>query len=289
MASFGLSQALGLIAGSPLAKAGSVIAEKLPVTKSMGLGGIGGLLSQVMQDGNLSSIMQNPVAAIAGQVQAQVQGAVAQVQATLGGAGAGLVSALSGAGGIGEAVGALKAAGDHLSGLGADPQGFFDLLAHGNMVGMLGDGAPAAMGYARAAGPVTSAPVLAQTQAIIDDTVRWAVAGTLAPDAAAALIQQQADTLRAIVADSADAIARGQAAAPLLGIASAVGGALAVPSWGQATPMQSVLATLVRPQARAVMDAAVQASLGAGAGAHADVRAPLPLLAALLKKIRGEA
>ncbi|MCJ2031295.1 hypothetical protein MKK50_18170 [Methylobacterium sp. J-043] len=186
MAGFGLSQALGLIAGSPLAKAGSVIAEKLPVTKSMGLGGIGGLLSQVMQDGNLSSIMQNPVAAIAGQVQAQVQGAVAQVQAALGGAGAGLVNALSGAGGIGEAVGALKAAGDHLSGLGADPQGFFDLVAHGNMAGMLGDGAPPAMSYARAAGPVTSAPTLAETQALIDDTVQQSISGALDPDAAAA-------------------------------------------------------------------------------------------------------
>lgn len=287
MTGFGLSQALGLIAGSPLSKAGSVIAEKLPVTKSMGLGGIGGMLSQVLNDGNLSSIMQNPAAAIAGQVQAQVQGAVAQVQAALGGAGAGLVSALSGAGGISEAVGALKAAGDHLSGLGADPQGFFDLVAHGNMAGMLGDGAPPVMSYARAAGPVTSAPALAETQALIDDTVQRAVAGTLGPDEAAAIIRQRAAMIQGIVTDSATALAAGQAAAPLLGIASAAGGALAVPSWALATPIQGVLATLVQPQARAAMDAAVQASLGAGVGAHNGVAEPLSVLSALLRKIRG--
>lgn len=289
MAGFGLSQALGLIAGSPLSKAGSVIAEKLPVTKSMGLGGIGGMLSQVLNDGNLSSIMQNPAAAIAGQVQAQVQGAVAQVQATLGGAGAGLVSALSGAGGIGEAVGALKAAGDHLSGLGADPQGFFDLVAHGNMAGMLGADAPSAMSYDRAAAPITSGPVLADARSLIDDTVQQAVAGTLSPDAAAAIIRDRAEVLRAITADSADAIARGQAAAPLLGIASAIGGALAVPSSSLQTPIQIVLATLVQPQAREAMDEAVRSSLGAGAGAHVDVGRPLSALSALLRKIRGEA
>lgn len=289
MAGFGLSQALGLIAGSPLSKAGSVIAEKLPVTKSMGLGGIGGMLSQVLNDGNLSSIMQNPVAAIAGQVQAQVQGAVAQVQAALGGAGASLVSSLSGTGGISEAVGALKVAGDHLSGLGADPQGFFDLVAHGNMAGMLGADAPDAMSYERAAAPITSGPVLAETQALIDQTVQQAISGALDPNAAAAIIQQQTAALQAITAESANAIAMGQAAAPLLGIASAVGGALAVPSSSLQTPIQSVLATLVQPQARRVMDEAVRASLGAGAGAHADVGRPLSVLSALLKKIRGEA
>lgn len=288
MAGFGLSQALGLIAGSPLSKAGSVIAEKLPVTKSMGLGGIGGMLSQVLNDGNLSSIMQNPVAAIAGQVQAQVQGAVAQVQAALGGGGAGLVSALSGAGGVSEAVGALKAAGDHLSGLGADPQGFFDLVAHGNMAVMLGADAPSVMSYDRAAAPITSGPVLAETQTLIDQTVQQAISGALDPSAAAVIIQQQTAALQAITAESANAIAMGQAAAPLLGIASAVGGALAVPSWSAQTAAQSVLATLVQPQARAVMDAAVRASLGAGAGAHDEIAAPLSMLGRLLKTIRGE-
>lgn len=287
MAEFGLSQALGLIAGSPLSKAGTVIAEKLPVTKSMGLGGIGGLLSKVLQDGNLSSIMQNPAAAIAGQVQAQVQGAVSQLSASIGGGAAGLVNALSGAGGLSSAIGALKAAGDALSGLGASPQGFFDLVAHGNMIGALGADAPAAMSYGRAAGPVTSGPALAEAGALVDDTVRQVLAGSMPADAAAAIIQQRADMLRAIAADSADALARGQAAAPLLGIASAIGGALAVPSSMKPTPIQDVLATLVQPQARAAMDAAAQASLGAGAAAHDGVRSPMPLLSALLKKIRG--
>lgn len=289
MAAFGLSQALGLIAGSPLSKAGTVIAEKLPVTKSMGLSGIGGMLSQVMSDGNLSSIMKNPVAALAGQVQAQAAAAGTQVQSALGDSGAGIVNALSGAGGLSEAVSGLKAAGDRLSGLGADPQGFFDLLGHGNTVGMLGAATPPAMSFDRAAGPVTSAPALLMTQAAVDDAVQAAVAGTLPPDQAAAHIQQQAAILRAITDGSASAIAMGQGAAPMLAIAAAVGGALAVPSWASPTPIQAVLGTLVQPEARRTMDAAVAASLGAGAKAHEGIREPLSMLGRLLKKIRGEA
>lgn len=284
----GLSQALGLIAGSPLAKAGSVIAEKLPVTKSMGIGGLGALLSQVMSTGSLAGIMQNPMAALTGQLQSQVQLAAASVQSALGSTGQGLVAALSGAGGLGDAVTALKAAGDNLSGLGANPQGFFDLLAHGNAVATLGASVPAAMSLAQATGPVDSAVLLTETQRQVGTVVQAAIGGTMSPGDAAAAVSQQAATIRGVVDASAAAIQMGQTAAPLLAIASSVAGALAVPSSSQATPFQGVLGTLVQSDARRAMDAAVAMSLGAGARAHEGVQAPLPLLARLLKTIRGE-
>ena len=288
-AAIGLPQALGLIAGSPLAKAGSVIAEKLPVTKSMGIAGLGPLLGQVMETGGLAGIMQNPMAALTGQIQAQATAAAGQVQTALGEAGQGIVTALSGAGGLTEAVTALRQAGDGLAGLGPNPQGFFDLIAHGNVVSMLGADAPAAMSLARVVAPVDSAALLAETQAQVGSVVQAAIGGTTAPEAAAAAITEQVAAIRGVVDGSAVAIQMGQTAAPLLAIASSVAGALAVPSAASATPLQVLLGSLVQPEARQAMDAAVSASLGAGAKAHEGVAEPLPMLRRLLKAIRGEA
>ncbi|MCJ2036400.1 hypothetical protein [Methylobacterium sp. J-068] len=283
-----LPQALGLIAGSPLAKAGSVIAEKLPVTKSMGISGLGGLLSQVMSSGSLTGIMQNPMAALTSQLQAQAQQSTADVQSALGEVGQPLMAALSGGGGLAEAVIALRQAGDNLSGLGANPQGFFDLMAHTNTVGMLGEHAPAPMAFAKAAGPVDSAELLAEVQRQVEAVVQAAIGGTMAPDAAAAMISAQASAIWTVIDASMGAIQMGQNAVPMLAIASSVAGALAVPSSSSPTSVQNVIGTLVQPEARQVMDAAVTASLGVGANVHEGSKETLSLLGRLLKSIRGE-
>ncbi len=60
-----LPQALQLISGVPLMKVSTAFFEKLSITKRLDGGpGLQGLMQKVLQDGNLSSIMQNPMAAL---------------------------------------------------------------------------------------------------------------------------------------------------------------------------------------------------------------------------------
>lgn len=270
MAGVEIGKLLQMISGVPLQKVSSVFAEKLSITKRLDGGALGGLMSQVLADGNLSSVMQNPMAALTGTAQSAVSNAATSINSALGGSASSLVSALTGGGGLSSALTALKGSGDNLAGLTNGAQGFFDLLGHANIVDMTGGSPPSALAMSKVTGPLEQATLLASIAASVQAIASSVIAGTMTVSAATAQINAYTAQLNAIVADSSAAITQGQAAQSLLSTVAAVAGALAVPPTfdaegnrleGTATPLQTVLSTLVNPSAKAAMDAALAAQI----------------------------
>jgi hypothetical protein len=254
-----LPQALQLISGVPLAKVGSVFAEKLSITKRLdGGAGLGSLMAQVLKNGNLSSIMQNPMAALTQGIQSQLSGLTSQL------------SNVPGASGLGNALGALQSAGDNLAGLTNGASGFFAMMGHASTVDMAGAGLPAAAAMSAVTAPLTSAGLLNSISATLPQVVRQVVAGTMSPDAATAWVQTQNFALGSITAGSAAALAYGAQMHPMIATVSSVAGALAVPPTfdaagnrqnGASTGFQGVLGSIVRPEPAAAMAASVAAQI----------------------------
>lgn len=265
-----LPAALQLISGVPLKKVGSVFMEKLSATKRLDGGALGGLMQAVLQDGNLSSVMQNPMAGLTGAIQGQMSGLVSQLQSSGIPGVSSLSSALSGTGGLDQAMGQLKAAGDNLAGLTNGAAGFFSMIGHDNFTQMAGSALPASASMATVTAPINSAGFLSAVNTQLPDVVNAVVAGTMTPDQATEWVQVQTATAAAIVSSSAGALAWGQEMQTMVSTVSAVAGSLAVPPThdeggnrreGGATGFQSVLGGIVQPGPKAAMARAVEAQI----------------------------
>ena len=266
-----LPQALQLISGVPLMKVASVFAEKLSITKRLDGGpGLQSLMAQVLRDGNLSSIMQNPMAALTQGIQGQLGGLVSQLQGMVGGGPAGLISALTGSTGLGNALGALQAAGDNLAGLTNGASGFFSMLSHAATVDMAGAGLPISAAMEAVTAPLTQSGLLGGIGQTLPGLVSQVVAGTVTPDVATNYVLGQIATISGITSGSAGALAYGAQMHPLIATVSSVAGALAIPPTfdddgyrqdGVATAFQGVLASIVQPGPSVVIAASLAAQI----------------------------
>lgn len=262
-----LPQALQLISGVPLMKVVSVFAEKLSITKRLDGGpGLKGLMAQVLKDGNLSSIMQNPMAALTQGIQGQLGGLVSQLSSVTGASG--LVSALTGSSGLGNVLGALQAAGDNLAGLTNGASGFFSMLGHAATADLAGAALPVSAAMDAVTAPLAQSGLLGSISQTLPQVVSQVVSGAMTPDAATNWVLSQTAALGGIVAGSASALAYGAQMHPLISTVSSVAGALAVPPTfdaagnrrnGASTGFQGVLGSIVQPGARRAMDASLAA------------------------------
>ena len=268
-----LPAALQLLDGQPHRKVVSAFFERLPLAKVLSGGDVSGLLKKVMADGNLSSVLANPMGALTGALQAQVGQAAAQLQAAGFSAASGLVSSLTGATGLAQGVAAFQAAGDSLSGLTTGQAGLFALAGHDSLLGMLGDAAPAALAAARVLGPTASPDLLSTITAGIPGMVSAVIGSTMSADAATAWVQQQTIALQNVVLASADALAQGQATQMLASTVATVSGLVALPPGVAASPIQAAMAGFVLPAARAAMDEANAAQRPAQAHDPVDTAA----------------
>jgi hypothetical protein len=264
-----LPKALQLISGVPLQKVVSVFAEKLSITKRLdGGGGIASLMAQVIRDGNLSSIMQNPMATATQVLQGQLGGFATQLNGIPGASG--LISALTGASGLGNALSIFKSAGDNLAGLTNGGSGFFDMLGHATTVDMAGAALPLAATMDAVTAPLDSGALLNSIASQLPPMIAQVVSGQVSPDTATAFVNSQIQTLGAIVAGSSGALAYGAQMHPSLALVASVGGALAVPPAfdsdgyrvnGAPTGFQLVLNSIVQPGPAEVMAASVAAQI----------------------------
>lgn len=260
-----LPQALQLISGVPLMKVVSVFAEKLSITKRLDGGpGLQGLMAQVLKDGNLSSIMQNPMAALTQGLQGQLGGLASQLQNVVGASG--LISALTSSTGLGNALGALQAAGDNLAGLTNSASGFFSMLGHASTVDLAGAGLPISAAMDAVTAPLTQSGLLGSLGQTLPQIVSQVVSGGMSPDAATGWVLNQINTMAGIVSGSAGALAYGAQMHPLISQVSSIAGALAIPPTfdadgyrqeGVASGFQGVLASIVQPSAAATMAASL--------------------------------
>ncbi|MET3481534.1 hypothetical protein [Methylobacterium sp. 1973] len=276
-------QNLQLQGGAPLVRAATFFVEKLGITKRLDGGpGLQGLMAQVLKDGNLSSIMQNPMAALTQGIQGQLGGLVAQLQGMAGGGPAGLISALTGASGLGNALGALQAAGDNLAGLTNGASGFFSMLGHAATVDMAGAGLPISAAMEAVTAPLTQAGFLGNLGGILPQVVSQVVGGTMAPDAATNFVLGQIASIGSMTAGSAGALAYGAQMHPLIATVSSVAGALAIPPTfdadgyrqeGVATAFQGVLSSIVQAAPAAAIAASLAAQIAHTAHAAVDTAA----------------
>lgn len=263
-----LPQALQLISGVPLAKVGSVFAEKLSITKRLDGAAPAALMKSVITDGNLSSVMQNPMSALTGAIQGQMGGLVSQLQGIAGAFG--LVSALTGSGGLSAALTSLQGAGNNLAGLSNGAAGFFSMLGHDQTAQMAGAAMPPQFATSVMTGPLTAGSLLGSINTVLPQVVSQVVSGAMAPSSATAWVQSQTDSLNGIVSNSAAALAWSAQMHPLIATVSSVAGALAIPPTfdangnrqeGTASGFQGVLASIVQPSAAQAMAAALAAQI----------------------------
>jgi len=266
-----LPMALQLISGVPLKKVGSVFMEKLSATKRLdGGAGLGGLMQSVLTDGNLSSVMQNPMAGLTGAIQGQMTGITAQITAAFGGGPNALLGALTGSGGLTTALTQFQGAGDNLAGLTNGASGFFAMLGHDNLAQMAGGALPGAASMATVTAPLASPVLLGNINNTLPTVVSAVIAGTMTSEDAATWAQTQTATIAGITAASAGALAWGQSMQTMISTVSSVAGSLAVPPsfdaagnrhQGAATPLQRVLSTIVKPGPRATMERSLEAQI----------------------------
>lgn len=254
-----IGQALKLLGGAPHLKVGSFIAENLPIAKVLDGGPIGGLLSQVLQNGP-SALMQNPIAAAAGQVQGAI-GAAASALSSVSGA-ASLVSAITGASGLAGAVSRLSAAADLLSGVAMPPDGQFgllDVVTHTSITDMLGASAPASMGLDQVLGPLNAGAALGGVASALPGVVSSVVSGTMSIAAATAWVSSQTYALTGVTSASNTALQSAQDAAHALVSVSSAAALLASPN----AALQALVPMIVQPAFLPTMQDAVASHLDA--------------------------
>lgn len=258
-----LPAVLQLLDGTPHKKVASAIFENLPLAKLLQGGDISGLMKKVLADGNLSSVLQNPMAALTGQLQGLAGQAATQLQFALGTGASGLISALTGTSGLTGALSALQAAGDHLAGLTNGQAGLMALAGHDSLLSMLGDAAPAALAAARVLGPIASGDVLNGMAAALPGVVQSVISGGMTVADATAWVQGQIASVTAVVSASAEALAQGQSIQMLASTVATVSGLVAPVPGVTASAIQSAIGGFVTPSAGAAMLASLTAQIAA--------------------------
>lgn len=266
----GLGQALQLISGVPLRKVATAKFENLHLPKRLEGGGGGGFLKGILQDGNLSSIMSNPMGALTGQLQGGIGQAAQQIQGMIGGGPAQAIQALTGSGGLSTIVSQFTAAGDHLAGVSNGGQGFTAFQGHEQLVAMLGDDTPEHLSLDVVAGPHEAEDLIQSILDALPVLAAQLAAGEITVAGFVAWVEARAAEIDAVTQASADALAEGQAKmAAVSGVFSVAGGLMSYPGDGGASPFQARLRRMVKPEPLAAMDAAAGADRQAARDAAA--------------------
>ncbi|WP_342111739.1 hypothetical protein [Methylobacterium sp. SI9] len=269
-----LPTVLQLLDGTPHKKVATAIFENLPLAKLLQGGDVSGLLKKVLADGNLSSVLQNPMAGLTQGLQDLAGQAAVQLQAALGSGASSLISALTGASGLTSALSTLQAAGDNLVGLTNGQAGLMALAGHDSLLSMLGDAAPATMALSQVLGPTASADLLNGITGALPGVVQSVIAGAMSVADATAWVQGQSASVAAVVSASASALTQGAAIQMQASAVSTVAGLLApIGAGAAATPLQAALAIFVQPEARAAMLASLSAQIAAPTHARVDTAA----------------
>lgn len=264
---------LQLLDGTPHKKVGSAIFENMPLAKVLQGGNVSGLMGKVLADGNLSSVLMNPMAAITEQLQGLAVQAATRLQAAFGSDAGGLISALTGGSGLTTALAAFQAAGDNLSGLTNGQAGLFALAGHDSLLAMLGGSAPPALAASRVVGPLASGDLLNGIASALPGVVQSVIDGTLPLDAATSWVQGQTATIAGVTADSADALAQGQAAQMLASTVATVSGLVAPVPGIAPSPIQRAMSATVKPAAAVAMRQALAVQVAATTHAAIDTAA----------------
>lgn len=268
-----LPSVLQLLDGTPHRKVASAMFENLPLAKVLQGGNLAGLMQKVLADGNLSSVLANPMAALTGGLQAQIEQAVTQLQASaISGADA-LISALTGASGLSSALTAFQAAGDNLSGLTNGQAGLMALAGHDSLLGMLGGAVPGALDPARVLGPVASGALLNGLSSTLPTVISSVANGGMSVATAVQWVSGQATAISNVTAVSADALAQGQSMQMLVSAVATVSGLVAPVPGVPRSPVQTAIGTFVQPSARLAMTAALAAQIRADTHAPVDTAA----------------
>lgn len=262
-----------LLDGAPHKKVASAMFENLPLAKLLQGGDVSGLMSKVLADGNLSSVLQNPVAGLTQGLQGLAGQAATQLQAALGSGASGLISALTGASGLTSALSSLQAAGDNLVGLTNGQAGLFALAGHDSLLSMLGSAAPSALSAANVLGPVASGSLLNGITAALPGVVQNVISGGMSVADATAWVQGQTASILAPVTASANALSQGQSIQMLASAVSTVSGLVAPVPGVSASTIQSAISGFVTPAASASMLASLKAQIAAEVHDAIDVAA----------------
>lgn len=262
-----------LLDGSPHKKVPSAIFENLPLAKLLQGGDVSGLLQKVLADGNLSSVLQNPMAGLTQGLQSLAGQAATQLQSALGSGASGLISALTGSSGLTSALSSLQAAGDNLVGLTNGQAGLFALAGHDSLLSMLGNAAPSALSAANVLAPTASGDLLNAITAALPTLVQNVIAGSMSVADATAWVQAQTANVQAPVTASANALSQGQAIQMLASTVATVSGLVAPVPGVAASAIQSAIGGFVTPSASAAMRAALVTQIAAQVHAAVDVAA----------------
>lgn len=247
----GIGQVLKLLDMIPDKKGRRTFIEKLPSAQKLDGGNLSGLMGQ-LQGGGLASLYRNPIAPIAGPLQDLI-GAVMGAQ---GGNTNAFAAAVGGPGGLGDAVQAVTAVADRLSGVaapGAGQFGFTDLALHESVLDQLGASAPAAMALDVAAGPLVAGDLLSRAASTINFLNNAIISGQMTPDAAAPNVISITNEINYIVLSSHDALSHGEAMAPGIAQVQTAAGMLISGS----PQLQNLIRTCLQPSAAAAIDAAM--------------------------------
>ena len=248
-----IGQPLKLLGGAPHLKVASFIAENLPIAKVLDSGPIGDLLANVLQNGP-GALMQNPIAAVSGQLQGAIASAANALGAVPGAAG--LVSAITGASGLAGAVSRLSAAADLLSGVtmpGDGQFGLLDVVTHTSITDMLGDALPASMGLDRVLGPLNAGAALGSIATALPGVISNVASGAMSIADATAWVSGQSAALGAISEASATALQSAQDAAHALVSVSSAAALLATPN----EALRALVPMIVQPAFLSTMRGAV--------------------------------
>lgn len=191
---------MSVVGGVPVQPAGPMtIIEKLRAAKSMIPGDIGGILSQVMQNGP-GALLQNPIQSVLGSLQSQVGNLASQLGGLTGASG--LLSAITGTNGLNASLGQLSSVSSALSGLtqpGAGAFGLMDAIGHSNIVSMLGANLPAGLGIQQAMGPILMGPQLSGMVGQVSNIAAAVSGGTLNPAAAITQVTGMTGTINGVI------------------------------------------------------------------------------------------
>ncbi|MCB1466643.1 MAG: hypothetical protein KDK08_05770 [Rhizobiaceae bacterium] len=217
-----LPTVLRLIGGTPHFHTASVFAEKLKITKALlGGGDLSGMLKDVMQNG-LQAILKNPMAQALSQLKTSVFEAISQVAAPEGedpNFPATLAALGDAASGLMKAADAAIAHTNGISGMGGGAFTLYDLVAHANLIGIVGGAVDEAIGMATVVKPLNMDSELAAMNEGLPLLIEHVRTGAITDEDAGAEIDAMAAALTAPVEASANALSTGIAAT--LAIASA--------------------------------------------------------------------
>jgi hypothetical protein len=214
-----IPQVLQLIGLVPQIKAVSVFIEKLKVPKNLDgalPGALKDLMLGVLSSGNLNSIIQNPLSAIGSVMTGNLAGLAGDLaSAFTGGEAATLISNINS---LSSSVSTLVSdVGSFLGG-----GGIFDMISHAGSLDMFGDSIPTDLDMDTVLAPITYADPMSDMNDAATQLVADVISSAVSISAAEAQVLAWQDEIDALMPATTGAITNFRAAAPNLGVVSAL-------------------------------------------------------------------